>query len=125
MALTIASTALTGLEDPERIGRYLYQTRLWTLSSTYVTGGHAASAADLRIPSLGGLILVEFLDGVFVPTAGTTAVIARWSPGATQATRGNVQFFWTGAVVSTALAEVTNATSLATFAGRVRVKYIG
>lgn len=121
MALTVAQTALFGTEPPEKVGRYFYRDLLWTLSSTYVTGGHPSTAADLFITALDQLVGIEFPSGPFTPTAGTTAVIAKWSPAA-GANRGLIQFFWTGGVVSTAFAEVTNATSLATFAGIVRVK---
>ena len=123
MALTIASTALQGLEEPERLGRYLIRTRLWTLSSTYVTGGHAATAADLfGIGNLGTLVGIEFPDNLF--RNATNAVIPVWAPAAGTA-RGTIMFFQTTTGAPIQLLEVANATSLASYAGRVRYKYLG
>ena len=120
MALTVAPTPLFGLQEPRRIGSLFIRDHLWTLTSTYVTGGHASTATDLFLTNLDQLVGIEFPAGPFTPTAGTTCVFPKWSPAA-GAARGTIQFFWTGAVVSTAMAEVTNATSLSTFAGIVRV----
>jgi hypothetical protein len=120
LALTVAATQISGFQEPHSDGPRFVRIHLLTLTSTYVTGGHPSTAADLFIPTLADLILIEFPAGPFTPTAGTTCVFPKWSPAA-GANRGLIQFFWTGAVVSTAMAEVTNATSLSTFAGIVKV----
>lgn len=122
MALTITSTALQGLEEPERVGRYLVSTRLWTLAGTYATGGHVSTAVDLRIPNLQGLVEIEFPDNAFRLTVA--AITPVWAPGATTASRGTIMFFWGAAAISLAMAEITNAQAL-THAGRIRVRYLG
>lgn len=118
MALTIASAKIPGLEEPERIGRYNVITREWTLSGTYDTGGHIYTAAQLVIPRLNGLVEIDFPSVTF--RNGTAFIVPYWN----RAT-GAIFFAWTGAVVSTALAEVTNGANLANYVGRVRVRHIG
>ena len=120
MALTVAPTPLFGLQEPRRIGGLFIRDHLWTLSSTYVTGGHPSTAADLFLTALDQLVGIEFPAGPFAPTAGTTAVTPKWSPAA-GSNRGLIQFFQSTTGAPSALVEVANGTSLATFAGIVRV----
>ena len=120
MALTITKAAIPGLEDPEFIGRYKVTTNEWTLGSTYVTGGHPYTASDLDIPTTLHLVEVEFPDGAF--RNGTAAIVPFWDRA-----NGKIMFFWgdNPNVAAAALIEVTNATSLASYVGRVRVRHTG
>jgi hypothetical protein len=79
-------------------------TMAFTASDTYLTGGLALLAATFGLsrPIAGVVVLGQNTAG------GTAGMVWIWN---TQTQK--LQAFWTGAVVSTALAEVTNTTSIA------------
>jgi hypothetical protein len=118
MALTITSANLANLEEPERVGRYLVATRKWTLSGTYATGGHAYSDADVVPARVKQIVEVEFPDGVF--RNGTNAIVPAWDPD-----NKKIMFFWQTNVATSPLIEVAATTSLASYVGRVRFRYLG
>lgn len=83
-----------------------------TFDSSYATGGESLTPADL------GLKAIHFLtDQVGKTASGTTAILTRYDYVAQK-----LLAIWTGAVVSTALAEVTNTTNLSTFTVRIKAE---
>lgn len=72
------------------------------LPTSYTTGGDSLTAAQL------GLSRIIHCDATTAAAAaGTTAVFCKYDH-----TNSKLQCFWTGAVVSTALAQVTSTTDL-------------
>ncbi len=115
MALTITATRTQGYEQPEAQGRMKVVTLDWSLASTYVTGGHAYTQADLNGINTSQVLEIEFPNTVF--RNGTSAILPFWDKA-----NKKIMFFWTGGGAGTAFAEVTNSTSLASYAGKVRVR---
>lgn len=82
-----------------------------TFDASYLTGGESLTAADL------GLTTITHLSSeTAAAAAGTTAVVTKYDY-----TNAKLQAFWTGGVVSTALAQVTSTTDLSAYVCRVRV----
>jgi hypothetical protein len=105
MAVTVTVTRVPGYEQPEVVGNKKVSRRKLTLAtgSTYATGGFALS------PSQFGLTKIKRVkfDGPF--RNGTSFLVPSYSPSS-----GKVLLAW-GAGASAALAEVANATSVASY----------
>lgn len=81
--------------------------------NSYTTGGEAITAGQFRLG------VIEFIDGgMMINVAGTLAVFAAWND-----VSNKLQYFWYDATAATAhaFAEVTNATDLSGFSGRILV----
>lgn len=116
MALTIAPTSTPGFETSQPgDGRIRVSTVKWALSGTYATGGHSYVGAEGSL--FLGLRVVMFLEFPSNFRNGTALIVPQWDQ-----TNKKVMFFWgdNANVASAALIEVTNATSLASYAGFVR-----
>jgi len=87
-------------------------TLAFTASDTYLTGGVALAAASFGLSR--PILSVEVIGYNTAAAAG--GMIWIWN---TQTSK--LMALWTGAVVSTALAEVTNTTTIASFTLTVRV----
>lgn len=103
MALTITQSAIHPVDVwgalPVRV------VTATPAAADYPTGGYTLTPGvgiPLGAPIFGVLTLGD--------TGGTTAVILKWNTATSK-----LQAFWTGAVISTALAEVTAATDLSAF----------
>ena len=112
MALTLTKATVPGFTGQGRDAfNKLVQIKEITLTSTYVTGGHAYSVTadfDLRVVEL-----IEFL-GPF--RNSTNMVIPVWDR-----TNSKIMFFWPNADAADGpLIEVANATDLSSYVGIVK-----
>lgn len=114
MALTITATRDPAYIHPQRIGTYFETTLDWSVAGTYATNGHTYSQADLA-----GIPITAVLDISFPDTFrnGAAAVVPEWDKANKRV------MFYGGAASGVPLAEVTNATSLAGYAGKVRIRH--
>ena len=83
-----------------------------TFDSSYPTAGEPLTAADLGCK----VVFAVIPCGSFRNTAGTLGIQVSYDH-----TNAKLLAYWTGAVVSTALAEVASTTDLSTYSGRVLV----
>lgn len=74
-----------------------------TMSSSYVTGGDAVTAAEIGLGTLEDLFLAACTTSGYVLTYNSA--------------NGTVQAFWTGSALSGVLSEVTSGTNLAAVTG--------
>lgn len=117
MAVTVTQTALPGYSQPETHGRIYVRTVEWTLAGTYATGGYAYAAQDFGAPAGSSILALEFPDGSF--RNGTNMIDAVWDR-----TNKKVMLFWVGTAGGNPKAEVTNGTSVASYVGRVKARYL-
>lgn len=105
-AITVAVPA--SKRYPQRIGTQLKWAGKITGTGSYATGG------DTLSPKLLGMNVIE--GGYVAPSAGFVFELIPQADGTAK-----VKAFWTGAVVSTALGEVTAAQSLAAATPQVEI----
>lgn len=84
------------------LGTVKLRTYEVVLPTSYTTGGDSLTAAMLGLTRV-----ISCVASVAHASAGATAVVCRYDHGTSK-----LQCYWTGAVVSTALAEVTSTTDL-------------
>ena len=106
MALTISRVK----QDVQGGSRVIYADV--TFDASYVTAGEPLTAQDL------GLTAIHWVsDQVGKTAAGTTAIFTRYDYVAQK-----LLAYWTGAAISSALAEVASTTNLSTFTVRIKVE---
>lgn len=105
----MAIGAISRVGIPETLGQTTLKFFKVTLPTSYTTGGDIITAASLGFRD----VIAVNVMGVANAAGGATGVMCGWRYS-TDPAAGKLQAFWTGAVVSTALAEVTSTTNLST-----------